>query len=147
MLWARCALEPGATMLAADHLSPVSCEQICSMEQNLSCFYSTDAGLRFYGIWRLTQHLKVIVVLLIILLNHLCFVIGCVVQLKEAIAIRKYHFHEMVYVVCNDALVHGTCQSTEHCPKHHNAFCLPSSNSASPCVPSVSNKNHTQSSM
>lgn len=37
--------------------------------------------------------------------HHFCFVAGHVILLKDATALREYHFHEMVYMVCNKAKV------------------------------------------
>ena len=99
-----------------------------------------------WGIWRPSQHLKLVVVLLKPFLNHCCFVARSIILLKEATAIREYRFHERVHVVCNNAQVGGTCQSNihmdgrpqdflaGHCPKHHTASAgLPYSHSATRC--------------
>ena len=34
--------------------------------------------------------------------NNVCSVAGRIMLLKEATAIREYHCHEWVYLVCND---------------------------------------------
>ncbi|KAF4083858.1 hypothetical protein AMELA_G00122130 [Ameiurus melas] len=44
-------------------------------------------------------------------LNIFCSVVVCIILLKEATSTREYRCHEGVYLVCNNVLVGGTCQS------------------------------------
>ncbi len=50
--------------------------------------------LDWIEVWRPSQHLKLIVVLLKPLLNHFLFVAGCIILPKEATATREYHLHK-----------------------------------------------------
>ena len=56
-----------------------------------------------WGLWRPSQHLKLVVVLFKPFLNLFCFVEWCIILLKEATAIREYRFHERVYMFCKNA--------------------------------------------
>lgn len=59
------------------------------------------------------------------------------ILLKQATAIREYHLHKEVYLVCNNVYVGGTCLSNihtnartegvvaQHCPEHYMACLLP----------------------
>lgn len=54
-----------------------------------------------FEVLRPSQHFKHVVVLLKPSLNHVYFVGGRAILLKEAQAFRQYYFHEKVYLVCN----------------------------------------------
>jgi len=58
--------------------------------------------IEIWGNWRPRQNLEVCVMFLKPFLNNLCSVEGCIILLKEAIAIREHYPYERLYMVCNN---------------------------------------------
>uniref|UniRef100_A0A3Q1G7M3 ATP-binding cassette, sub-family C (CFTR/MRP), member 12 n=1 Tax=Acanthochromis polyacanthus TaxID=80966 RepID=A0A3Q1G7M3_9TELE len=58
--------------------------------------------IEIWGIWRPSQHLKLVVVFFKPFLNHFCLTLcWCIILLKDSTAIREYRFHERVYMMIN----------------------------------------------
>ena len=50
-----------------------------------------------WEIWRQSQHLELVDVFLVPFLNYCSFVAGYIILLKDATAIKEYHFYESVH--------------------------------------------------
>lgn len=99
--------------LASDPLSPVSCEVEPLWNGFVCPEHSADAQMDIWGLWRLIQHFKLIVVFLNPFLNHVCFVAGHIIIKKRAppsgnsISMKRF-------IVCGNAEVDDVCQSNIH---------------------------------